>query len=941
MPLLLKRDFSLGWQPGVDQRNGPPSALLRMDNLVVDQQGIISLRQGSSLISGPTALGNDIRVLFTTTINEQRIRYAQVDDGVFASVDVGVYNQIQSNYPGTGDISFADQLGQVFIARSTQKFKHDGVNTRQWGITAPTAVPSLAATDPNEKSISTFNNGESPGWDATEGLVDGDVGFDDLADGARVVTPDSVTGRGAIQKVFANETDFFNYADGEAGAQEDLCEFYVYISDPANLARLTLNFDVNGDEPASSARFANDVYTHEFTPEDAVEVKFDDAQLLDDRYDVEGFERDSVQDRREKSRVPFRSGVVRRDQISQTLNSGWAKFSVPRNKFQRVGNTPGKSWETVIAVQFVVEYNVAEDVGPGFVKVDQLRFIGGEDHTLAGRYKVRCVLFADYGTHVVRSAPSDFSEEVELKSNGLQVSFSIGTLFSQHVTGGSGDPTVGVEAYLMGGNLNGFYLAATRNQVQGNASFTITDSERTLLIRNTTLVADNQEPPDDIIAAVAHRQRMVVLTKTELRISELANPESFPLKLTFPVGNRSFTAFWLQRSGDDLLVGTSIDGFVLEGLGEEYPDGTTDFKLRAIGVAEPPVSEAVASEGGRLVYLASDGPRSLVGVTGGSLRANLDILYQGNTRFGVSPPNIGSAVGRFRFAIWGPRLYAIVPEGLTGEGSRVVHVYDFRTQQWSRRTYPRLLLSIYREPDGKIVAGDDSGSIYQLDILTTSLSFDETTGGFLPIAYELWTTFDDDQKPYSRKDPFDARFDLDSTEPVNVLILTDGADSTIYDSVTIPTPSVKPYHHPIEANDPESPISFQVRFSGTTVQFRLRSFGIVYRDRPLPRIVWDTGFLDLGAEVPHIRRLLLKLRSPVPVTPTVFMDGVSMAPPGAITVVPDVETVYPVPVGRFCRGRQPRITVTADSPFELYWLEITFHGTGQATEKRRITVGAQ
>lgn len=945
MGFLLKRDFSLGYQPSVDQRNGPPNALLRMDNLTLDEQGALALRQGSSVISGPTSLGTEVRVLFTTTIDGQRIRYAQVDDGIFASVDAGVYTQIQGAYPGSGDIAFAAQLGQVFTARSTQKFKHDGLNTRQWGITTPTAVPSIEATESNVLDISTFNDGESPAWEATEGSVDGDVGRDELANGARVLTPSSETGRGTIERVYAAETDLFNYPDGEAGAEEDLFEFYVWISDPSNLDVLTLSIDVNGDDPSTAARFSDDTYYHDFTFDDAVEVKFDDAKLLDDRYDVEGFGRDDVFDRREKQRIPYLTGRVRRDQVNPTLNSGWAKFSLPRSRFHRSGNTPGKNWTTVKAIQFTALYRISESVLPGVVKLDQMRFIGGEDHTLNGRYKVRCVLFADYGTHVVRSAPTDFSEEVELKANGLDVSLAIQGLFDQHVTGGVNDPTVGVEAYLMGGTMDGFYLAATRNQQDGTANFTITDSERTCLIRNTRLVTDNQEPPDDIIAAEPHRQRMIVLTRTELRISQLANPESFPISLTFPVGNRSFSAYWMQRSGDDIIVGTSIDGFVLEGIGQEFPDGTTDFRLRALGWPEPPVSEAAASGSGMLAYLASDGPRVVRGAVGGSLRANLDILYQGVTRYSVSPPNIGSAVGRFRFAIWGTRLYAIVPEGSDVSGSRTLHIYDLRRERWDRRTYPRLFMSLYREPDGKIVAGDDTGSIYQLDVNKPStLSTDEVvSGGAIEsqgIPYVAWFPFDDDQKPFIRKEGFDLRAEVESLDDITLVMLADGNTSLVYDSVTIPGSSDSPYFHPISgAVTADAPITLQFRLSGTSRLFNLKSLGLAYRERPLPRVAWDTGFIDLGVEVPWIRRLMVKARSAADITANIYFEGAAKVDPLTITVTPNVETEYPVPVGRFCRGRQPRITLTCATPFELYWIDVYYHGTGQATEKRRVKVG--
>jgi hypothetical protein len=975
--LLYRDDWSLGWQPSVDQRHGARNLMLRADNLRLDERGVPSLRLGSTIISGPTALGAaPVRVLYTTTINTVRYRFAQVGGVMYRSQSVGSYISIAS-VASDKDVAITAQLGQVFFGSGTTKWKNDGVATREWGIGATPATPSISTTEGSENPLSTFDVTETPLWVASEGTVESGTGKSDEPDGARVLIPNADTGRGSMQRVLGAETDYFTFPNGEGGAAEDLISFYVWLSNPDNLELVTLAFDCNGDDLSSAAaRFRDDYYYHDFAFEDAVEVTLaKGGQYLDDRYDVQGYERDDVIDRRE-DRVPYRGVRIPRRQPQEADNSGWAKFLVPRARFERVGNTPGKSWSTVVAVSVTVKYRMdtARDF-PGVVKVDDLRIIGGAEHTLSGRFRARVQFYADYGTHLVRSAASAFSDEVECRGNGLRVSVPVDAAFDQHVRGLAGDPTCGVEAYVMGGSMNGFYLGGSKEQHSGTVTVECTQSERDMLIVNVPLVADNFPPPDNMVAAADHHNRVFVLDLHELRGSARFNPESYPLKFTFPVGNASFRPLWLAASGDDLFVGTTIDIFALEGHGDEMPDGTTDFRLRRLGLAEPPISEAVASEGGRLCYLASDGPRVLVSQGSIPLKANLDLLYAGEARYGIAAPNLGSQPGRFRFAMWGATLYAIVPEGDSGDGSPVIHVHDFKTETWRRTKYPFDLWTVYREPDGKINAGSGTGTVHQLDVGGTHT--DQVLGGGLVSAIveqgitfvKFYTKYDDDGQPLKHKVPFDIRVDGDFDADLQVVLYSDGItvpDGVVGDFVedpsavggafaafTIPANSDMPYIARINGNpggntalpDPKS-LQFRIGTIDSPATyittFRLRSFGITYRLRPTPRVYWDSGFLDSKRDEVWFRRIFLKMRpgSGTVVVKVVFESGALHTL--GVTLTPGTEDIYEARLGRFIRGRLPRIVignVDGDStPFELYWVEVWTHGTGVATEKRKLQV---
>ena len=49
---LTKTNWPLGWTPNADAVNGDPSGLVRMDNLTLDSQGVLSLIEGMTQLGG-------------------------------------------------------------------------------------------------------------------------------------------------------------------------------------------------------------------------------------------------------------------------------------------------------------------------------------------------------------------------------------------------------------------------------------------------------------------------------------------------------------------------------------------------------------------------------------------------------------------------------------------------------------------------------------------------------------------------------------------------------------------------------------------------------------------------------------------------------------------------------------------------------------------------
>ncbi len=153
----IRNNFSGGWQPDSDAINCPDNAVLRMDNLVLDEEGILALRTGSNLLTAD--LGANVHSLFTTELSGTRYRMIGVDDKVMVKIGnspahdfIAPVDLVTSIAGGdTLDMNFGSHMGQIFFARSTVKKKYDGAVVRNWGIAAHTqAITGASNTEPIE-----------------------------------------------------------------------------------------------------------------------------------------------------------------------------------------------------------------------------------------------------------------------------------------------------------------------------------------------------------------------------------------------------------------------------------------------------------------------------------------------------------------------------------------------------------------------------------------------------------------------------------------------------------------------------------------------------------------------------------------------------------------------------------------------------------------------
>ena len=488
-------------------------------------------------------------------------------------------------------------------------------------------------------------------------------------------------------------------------------------------------------------------------------------------------------------------------------------------------------------------------------------------------------------------------------------------------------------------------------------TFNIQTSEAELLLRNDLLDTGRVTVPDNIIGIVGkHYDRTLCLTTDYLYFSDPGRPGVYPqlqrIKIADGVNEE---ALWIHKAAGAIYVGTTKDIYRIDGDLTPYPNGTLNVTLRGLNLGSPPVDSSLAFEGNALVYRASDGPRMLVGEISTPLSGDLSLLLRGMERHGI--PAIPTT-GRHRMAMADGYLYWAIPpvyatdrrvsagEWLSGEidgiltptkkrrvatvgrGScftSVILRYNFATQKWSYRPYSRVFHALARTAAGAVVGGTSSGDVITLDTGTQDDS--------QAIPFEMWSTFQDNNKPNSRKIPFDLSIRMDTGgASVNVSVHLDGSE-TAATTFQASTSGQEVFVKSIADLDPFRRI--QIRIEGASSTFKLYDWNVSYRDMPKHHYHVDTGNVPTGAEyVRWVRELRFLARTDYNLEVDVYFDDV-LATTEPVVAVAGEDHTYRVPLVRGVKGKQLRVVIrtTADAAagengFELYWVKWTLMKSG-------------
>lgn len=243
----IRRTFSSGWLPDADSVNAPPDALLRADNLVLDELGALVLRGGSAKVSAN--LGAAVHSLFTVVRSGTRLRYAGSGNDAFRNGSSIV------TFGGSGDIIFGSYLGYTFIARGSTKKKDDGTTVRNWGIAMTGGAPTAVLQALVNVSIATWDSSETGNHTMVEDNGTGLAYTDSrsgVPNGAVVMVPNSTTFRAIITRSFASDQ---NFGSAVGGGDNNIIAMYIFTTNAGVMTNAILQIDVN------DGTFQEDTYT--------------------------------------------------------------------------------------------------------------------------------------------------------------------------------------------------------------------------------------------------------------------------------------------------------------------------------------------------------------------------------------------------------------------------------------------------------------------------------------------------------------------------------------------------------------------------------------------------------------------------------------------------------------------------------------------------------
>jgi hypothetical protein len=252
--------------------------------------------------------------------------------------------------------------------------------------------------------------------------------------------------------------------------------------------------------------------------------------------------------------------------------------------------------------------------------------------------------------------------------------------------------------------------------------------------------------------------------------------------------------------------------------------------------------------------------------------------------------------------------------------------------QWTRYRYPYDLLSLYREPDGSLLAGTCCGRIIEIEY---SDSDDDA-----PIEVSLTTPFYDGGDPLSRKDSADLQWHGTTGGVSGTLSVRKDGDLNPSSSYTL-TASQESDVYRTSSIDVGTFLRAGFNVSGTFSEFIMRAMNMTYTTRPQMVMALDSGWIipPNNADLAWISEVELDCWSNADLQMKFYRDNI-LFDTADIAVTEGVRDMYRVNCIRGCKGRRLRIyVVTTNSAgsgntrgFEVYGLRVRFKGSGNLTD---------
>jgi hypothetical protein len=605
---------------------------------------------------------------------------------------------------------------------------------------------------------------------------------------------------------------------------------------------------------------------------------------------------------------------------------------------------------------------------------------GGGDRTLTGTY--RCVIRAvrevkDTAGNVIfyeKSPPSAQSDPINLNHQTLRITIGSATLLAL-------DTQVDqLWIYLFGGWLDSYYrfavIPAQPNQgmsidelttpagsdlqtvqeraripswgftycqlngsgtpeitAQTDAIVTLRTSELEALTDNFRIEPYQQGAPDNIMdVAGPWNGRMFVLTSEGyVYPSNINDHSSFNSYQVIDL-SRYGDPFWIAKTGNGIYVGMEKDIVFLQGDGANSADlAQINLFPNPLNLGNLPMDAMHWVDGNTITYRSTDG---LIQLTGSSVApvnlAGTSLLWRGQERHEIQL----DLDGRFRCTTDNHILYVQAAEE---SQKNAIWRYSQQHQQWSRLSFGQVTTwrSIFNEPDGTLIAGDQSGNMWTLE--TGNLDNSNT----LPVV--IWTPIEEGGDPMAYKDPMDLQAHMMSNgDTVTFNVLRDG-DPSDDNATTFTGSTSQPQVWRQQLGSLGKFIKAQLKIGGSFSNFRLHAFNIAYRPRAQRMIRLDTGYIipREPQDVVWLQEVEFDTIAASNFTMKVYRRD-TLYYSVTVSATAGIRDVYRLPVPRECKDENIRIVFESSSAkgegdvgFDPYRVRVRTRSTGNEDRSRQ------
>jgi len=271
--------------------------------------------------------------------------------------------------------------------------------------------------------------------------------------------------------------------------------------------------------------------------------------------------------------------------------------------------------------------------------------------------------------------------------------------------------------------------------------------------------------------------------------------------------------------------------------------------------------------------------------------------------------------------------------------SNAIWRYSVQHQQWSRLVFGEVTTwgSIFNEPDGTLIAGDQSGNMWILDSGTTEQ--DDSND----ISIEILTPIQDGGNPLVYKDPMDLQIHMDSGDnnaTIDIYLDGDSSSPTTYYTASTLIPGVWRQ----QLDDLGKFIKAQVRMTGLFNTLRIHAINISYRERPQRMVRLDTGYIlpQDPQDIVWIQEVEFDANCSEDFVMKVYRNDSLFYTVTQTVGTTGVRDVHRLPVPRQTKGERIRIVFESESDegegdvgFDPYMVRVRVRSTGNQDFSRK------